>query len=577
MIFKIPEIAIIMRALRNLKSIFLTIAIVFASLASSAQSEEILLLQDLINEDRTVADALVVYPRETLIAILEASEYPELLVRLDGMQSKTQRSFRNLIETYDRKVQESIYEMVRYEGLIKAIASGGKKSKDEMKAILANFPDEIHETAVKANNKHFEVFEELLEMNRITDEAFQEILGRYDEATQAAVQELVKLPEILTLLIENMAFTVVISDVYGSDPEWLLEKADSLSEVLEKQSAQELEDYEKELKADPEAYSEMLALAEQYAKDNDIKDYKEPVQQNVKHTVVHHYPYWYGYPYWYTSPLWAPYPWYYNTGFYFGPGGGAVFIGFPSPFYVSWHYRYYPNRYYRLNSHYCRHHYRYPNSYNSFHRSVNVNVIKNTTVNINRDKIKKENFNKGDFSRDQLNNKLDKTNFDRSDISSRDKINQLDNNKARDQINTMDVKDKIGKPETRPTDLQNKLNNINQKPSQQPSQRPTTKPTQRPVQQPSQRPSTQPTQRPVQQPSQRPSTQPTQRPVQQPAQRPTTKPSQRPVQQPAQRPSNSYQNYKGNNQHNQSWSRPSSPSTRPAAPVSRPTRGGRIR
>jgi len=346
------------------------------------------------------------------------------------------------------------------------------------------------------------------------------------------------LPEVLTLLIENMAFTVVISDVYRSEPEWLLGKADSLSKVLEKQSAQELEDYEKELKEDPEAYSEMLALAEQYAKDNDVKDYKEPVQQNVTHTVVHHYPYWYGYPYWYTSPLWAPYPWYYNTGFYFGPGGGAVFIGFPSPFYVSWHYRYYPNRYYRLNSHYCRHHYRYPNSYNSFHRSVNVNVINNTTVNINRDKIKKENFNKGDFSKDQLKNKVDKTNFDRSDMSSRDKINQLDKSQAKDKINTMDVKDKIGTSdmkdqigtrETRPTDLQNKINNISQKPAQQPTQRP------------------------------------------------STQPSQSPVQQPAQRPSNSYQNYKGNNQHNQSWNRPSSPSTRPSAPVSRPTKGTRMR
>lgn len=538
--------------------------VIFASVKPAIGQDDILLkeniqlLKDLINEDRTVVDALVVYPRETLIAIFETAEYPELLVRMDGMQKKTQKAFRELIDSYDREVQEGIYDMVRYDGLIEAVIASEGKSKEENTAALAAYPEEIHETAAKFAKEHLEALKELAELNATVNDAFANILSRYDEETQSAALQLVELPEVLTLLIDNMDFTVIIADVYQSAPEWVLSKADSLGTVIADQSAKELEDYQEELRKDPEAYSEMMALAEQYAKDNNVTNYKEPVNETtVTTTVVYHYPYWYGYPYWYTTPYWAPYPWYYHTGFYFGIGGGPVFIGFPSPFYVSWHYRYYPNRYYHLNNYYCAHYYRYPRSYNSFHTTVNVNVINNKTVKVDRDQIRVNSYDKGKYSREQVNNKVDKSNFDRSRPNTKDQARPVAKPEAR--------------PTTKPTDLGNKLDHIT-RPSTKPSQKPETRPAARPGKNPAQ-PTTRPATRPSPQPAK-----PTNRPATRPSAQPTTRPAPQPAQpttRPAPRPTNSYQNYKGNQQHNSSWSRPSGGAARPTPNISRPSGGGR--
>lgn len=252
-------------------------------------------------------------------------------------------------------------------------------------------------------------------MNSTTKQAFETLIQPYPEKAQTAIRELVKMPEVLSILVDNIDLTILVGDVYQNDPDWLQEKARVLNIAVVRSQAEELEDYKKQLEEDPEAYQEMLEAADLFAKDNHIPKSQQQPETTVK--VVYSYPYWYGYPYWYTYPYWAPVPYYYHTGFYIGPGGVVVVIGLPSYHYVHWHYAYYPHRHVHLHAHYHRHYRRHPHGHGGFHAAVNVNVNKNINIGKNQTPDRKKDL-PGDIGRDKPNLELgnsprDKGNFDR--------------------------------------------------------------------------------------------------------------------------------------------------------------------
>ena len=357
--------------------------LMFLSFSIQAQTD-IELLQELAEEDRTIVNALVMYPEDTRESIFILSQHPELLIRIEGLQKKVKEKFIDIISEYEQEEQEKYYEILRYEGLIKELVEGGSKSKSEIEQIVSDLPEESQKYAIELGRKKYDDLKKIYDLNASTQEAFQKIIDPYDQSTQSAVRQLAKLPETLSLLTESINLTILIGNVYTSEPDWVRRKADSLNLEIARQNAEELEDYKNELENNPEAYQEMLEAGEQYAKDNGHeKEIKEEVTEASMVHVVHHYPYWYGYPHWYTSPIWAPVPWYYHTGFYYGPGGGAVFIGFPSSYYMGWQYRYYPNRYVHLNTHYHYHYHRHPHSHNHFNSSVNININNNRNINVN--------------------------------------------------------------------------------------------------------------------------------------------------------------------------------------------------
>lgn len=345
--------------------------------------EEKTLLKELMGQDRSAVDAIVLYPEDIRNNIFEVATHPEVLIKLSGMQEKTQQAFRDIIQGYPQEEQAKFYELARYPGLIRDLGGGEKKSKTEIKALLADYPEEVHSTALELGRKEYKTLNQLYQLNRATKQAFDQLVEPYSESSQSAIRELVKMPEVLSLLIDNIDLTILVGDVYQNDPEWLQAKAAELNLEVARSQAEELEDYKKQLEDDPEAYQEMLEAAELYAKDNNISESQQQPESTVQ--VVYSYPYWYGYPYWYTYPYWAPVPYYYHTGFYIGPGGVVIIIGLPSYHYVHWHYTFYPHRHVHLHAHYHRHHHRHPHGHGGFHAAVNVNINKNVNISNGRD------------------------------------------------------------------------------------------------------------------------------------------------------------------------------------------------
>ena len=78
---------------------------------------DVALLGDLAEENKASVEALVLYPSETRLAILEATKHPEVLIKMQDMREKTSAAFRTLIEDFPRSTQAVFYDLNRYPGL----------------------------------------------------------------------------------------------------------------------------------------------------------------------------------------------------------------------------------------------------------------------------------------------------------------------------------------------------------------------------------------------------------------------------------------------------------------------------
>lgn len=347
-----------------------------------AQSKDELLLQ-MSSEDTTALHALVLYPEDVRTAIYEASAYPEVIIKAHSLQKNTSESFNSLISEFSREEQEELWDLARYPGLIRKLTEGGRKSNRNIKDILQDYPAEIHETAQNYGRNYYATLEKMNQLNTQADRTFNEILSSYPQSVQNAYHELIQYPEVLTILNDNMKMTVIVGDLYRTNPEFVKQHMDSLSLEIARRNAQELEDYKNGLKENPEAMREMESAAKEYAIE---QGYSED-ELNVRHETIvtnyvsYPYPFWYGYPSWFHRPYWYPYPYWYDWGFYYGPGG-ISFIGMPSWYFVNWYYNFYPHYYnYPYYTDFCvAHYYGHRNSTTSLTRGTREWVQENRSV-----------------------------------------------------------------------------------------------------------------------------------------------------------------------------------------------------
>lgn len=369
------------------------LAIILAiSIQGKAQSGTKNTLLQMIDEDRTTIDAIAGYDERIQSHILQVAQTPEVLNKIEELQKRSQDQFRAIIGNYDRDAQSAFYEMARYPNLISDLVNNGKPSSSQVKRIVSNYPDDIHETTKKYTRPYFDVLLRIDRLNGEIDRAFQTYLEPYDENTRESVNALLAYPEIVSILVEDRDFTILLGAVYSEDPNWIVRRLAEISQELAEQNKEDLDAYKNQIQNDPEAYNEMLEASERFARENNEVRYLESSSDPIVEVrVVNCYPYWFGYPYWYSYPYWRPRPFYYHTGFYRNNYGNVIFVGLPSYHFIHWHsYRHptlFPHLSYNYYSYYQNHYVnRYRDSHRAvphhgFYRSIESNVINNPRVN----------------------------------------------------------------------------------------------------------------------------------------------------------------------------------------------------
>jgi hypothetical protein len=136
--------------MKKISSEVLTMFFIIATgIKCVAQDEGRSLLNQVIKKNQESVDAIAMYPRETRKIIFEATEYPEVIAKLNAMQKNSQDAFEKLIAFFSKEEQEKMWNLTRYDGLISDLVTNHNKSEFEINNILANYPEEIHQTALE--------------------------------------------------------------------------------------------------------------------------------------------------------------------------------------------------------------------------------------------------------------------------------------------------------------------------------------------------------------------------------------------------------------------------------------------
>jgi len=369
-----------------MKKIMTIFLFTVAGLICRAQEDDANILNQVSRDDQAAVDAIAMYPSDVRNEIFTAAMYPEIIVRLNTMQKKTNTAFSDLLTPYSKDEQEKIYNLTRYPGLITELAEGHPKSKAEIKAILTKYPDEIHEAALEEGEKNYDLLVQINQNNALYSQQFEAMIGNYPPDAVQAFRALIQIPEVLSTLTDNMQFTVVIGDVYKRNPSLVRQKTDSLNGALTQKNNQEATEWQQSIQNDPQAEQEYEQAAGEYAQENGYQpdEYNTARTPDVENYNTYSYNWWFGYPTWAPHAYWDPYPYWYDWGFYYGPHHHMVFIGMPSSYFLNWYF-YNPEhhvRYAELSNHYYNYYYGHRGSvgYNNISRSVDAWHRRNADV-----------------------------------------------------------------------------------------------------------------------------------------------------------------------------------------------------
>ena len=316
----------------------------------------------LMKEDSAAINALAVYPSTIRTDIYEACDYPAAIVNISTLQKNTSSEFSELVKDYSKEEQEDFWNMSKYPDLISSLVKDGRKSPDEITAILANYPKDINQTAIKVEKEHYQILQKMDAIQTSSNKHFSDVIADYPHGTQDALKTLIQYPEIINLLNDHLSMTVRVGDYYRRDPQGLINWMDEINAVEAKQNAEDAAKWKKYVEENPDASDELKIASKDFARENGYSEDEmnvAPESEYINNYTCAPYSYWFGYPTWYPYSYWYPYPFWFDVGFYFNPFGAMILLGPPSFFFTNWFF-YYPGHYHfypHLGEAYVNHYY----------------------------------------------------------------------------------------------------------------------------------------------------------------------------------------------------------------------------
>jgi hypothetical protein len=311
-----------------------------------------------LETDKGIAASIAPYNADVRQAILLASQYPQTLTALQKNQSQTVAAFHKLISGFDKKKQVWFYTITRYPDLLHTLATlPDKKDKEAVYQILPSQDADLKEASWELYKSKKKDLIKLDGINVAAQQDFAQSIQSLDAPAKDAFKKLSVMPDVLTLLTNNIDLTTRLGQHYKSNPEACNNRLAALHDSLNVQNQYEMTAYKTQMADDPTAQGELSQAAKDYATENNID---VPVQQtdesDNENYYANPYSYWFGYPDWYSYPLWYPGSFWFDTGLYFGAGGFGIWglpgYGFSSWFFNGGHYNHYPNLYREFGNYY---------------------------------------------------------------------------------------------------------------------------------------------------------------------------------------------------------------------------------
>lgn len=314
------------------------------------------------NQQTTISDAdpslissVASYRDDVRQSVLLVSQQPQVLTRLAQQQANSQQAFSDLTHSFNQTKQGWFYDIARFPDVLHTLATlPDGTDQQTVQEIAKALPANLQETAWKLYRHHHNDLVQVDNLNQQADQGFNTLIAPLNEPTQTAFRQLINMPDVLSLLTQQLDETTKLGLDYQADPTGTVQNLTDLHDKLDAQNKQDLANYQQQLDQDPQARQELAQAGKAYAQANGINP--NPAWPNNSVYYQNPYSYWFGYPYWYGSPLWYPSAFGFGAGFYYGLGGNMIVYGLPSFGFSNWFfnygYGYYPHLYNRFNNYY---------------------------------------------------------------------------------------------------------------------------------------------------------------------------------------------------------------------------------
>lgn len=320
-------------------------------MGSAAAQDGSPLLTHLLHTEEETLHAIALYPVDERSAILIVAQHPGLLARLAAIQVESQTQFREIITDMPKDDQLAMYSISRFPDLLQRWYNASDQSVNGLPPLMVDFPGAVQEDMLQMVTFYPAELQRSYRLLAGAEIQAEQVLTTVPAATRDAFLRVLQLPEVMILLTDHMAATVLLGDLYQQDNRAVTQVLDSLQLVLAQAETAALQEWTETIMSDSAAFNEFQAAAATYAEE---QGYAAPASDDasaiVETTVTvqylwRPYPYWLGWPYWYTYAYWYPYPWY-DWGYYYLPNQSVVFIGLPSAAFLHWHFNHYTHYYY---------------------------------------------------------------------------------------------------------------------------------------------------------------------------------------------------------------------------------------
>lgn len=310
-----------------------------------------------LETEQGMTNAMATYNADVRQAALSASQYPQILTQLQNKQNQTVGSFQDMISDFRQAKQEWFYTLTRFPNLIHTLATlPDGNDKEDVYKLLPNQDENLKKAAWKLYDNEKQDLLQIDNMQMAAQQDFDKSIQGLDQTTKDAFQKLATMPDVLTMLTNNIDLTAKLGQKYKDNPTQVTAELSTLHDNLVLKNETEMASFRKQLAENPQAQQEFNQAVKDYANANGYAPQNQ--YNNNQNYYGNPYSYWFGYPSWYSSPMWYPGAYGYGYGFGLGFGGGMFGYGLPYYGFSNW-----------FNTGY----YRYPTLYRQFGGYFNHN------------------------------------------------------------------------------------------------------------------------------------------------------------------------------------------------------------
>jgi len=134
--------------------------------------------------DAELSESLARHPASARRAALLIAGEPETLLEIDRIQQDSARQFADLLAPYSRRDRQEVWNLVRYPGLVAALARNGRKSHTQLEAIADRFPPEAREAILELGSERHVLWVEIYGLELETRQRARRTLSSADPSSR---------------------------------------------------------------------------------------------------------------------------------------------------------------------------------------------------------------------------------------------------------------------------------------------------------------------------------------------------------------------------------------------------------